>query len=55
MFHHYAQNFQDTIITSNVTLLGQKLGPSGGIVADQKQGLIYYLLKDYAIVRWDTR
>lgn len=43
------------MISTNVTSHGQKLGPSAGITTDFKNGLIYYLKRDYAIVRWDTR
>lgn len=43
------------MIGMNVTHHGQKLGPSAGMVTDFKNGLIYYLKRDYAIVRWDTK
>lgn len=42
-------------MTVKVNWLGQKMGPSGGITVDNKNGLIYYLIRDYTVVRWDTR
>ncbi|PSN37915.1 hypothetical protein C0J52_12246 [Blattella germanica] len=38
-----------------VTFLGYKLGPSRGLVADLWSGLHYFLSRDHAAVRWDTR
>lgn len=52
----HSASFQNaTTISMNVTYHGQKMGPSGGVTADFKHGLIYYLKRDYAVVRWDTR
>ncbi|XP_023026494.2 uncharacterized protein [Leptinotarsa decemlineata] len=36
----------------NVTLIGKKLGKSRGLEADFKSGLSYFMMRDYAIVRW---
>ncbi|KDR24274.1 uncharacterized protein LOC110827463 [Zootermopsis nevadensis] len=38
-----------------VTFLGRKLGPSRGLVQDLSAGLHYFLPRDHAVVRWDTR
>ncbi|XP_056634256.1 uncharacterized protein LOC130443549 isoform X1 [Diorhabda sublineata] len=38
----------------NVTLLGQKLGASTGIVSDLDGGLIYFMKRFHAILRWNT-
>lgn len=50
-----ANKSEEANVTVRVNWLGQKLGPSGGITVDNKNGLIYYLIRDYAVVRWDTR
>ncbi|XP_066153440.1 uncharacterized protein [Euwallacea fornicatus] len=36
-----------------VQFLGEKLGPSSALEIDIKNGLIYYLTRDFAIVRWN--
>ncbi|XP_030752207.1 uncharacterized protein LOC115879459 [Sitophilus oryzae] len=36
----------------NTTFLGQLMGQSSGLETDLKNGLIYYLTRDYAVVRW---
>ncbi|XP_050297862.1 uncharacterized protein LOC126737151 [Anthonomus grandis grandis] len=38
----------------NVKWVGETLGLSSGLETDYKNGLLYYLTKDYAIVRWNT-
>ena len=38
-----------------VMFLGMKLGPSRGLVSDIWGGLYYFLPRDHAAVRWDTR
>lgn len=38
-----------------VMFLGKKLGPSRGLVLDLWAGLHYFLPRDHAAVRWDTR
>lgn len=37
-----------------VEFCGEKLGLSSGLESDPKEGLIYYLVRDYAVVRWIT-
>ncbi|KAF2894440.1 hypothetical protein ILUMI_11729 [Ignelater luminosus] len=37
-----------------IKLAGYKLGPSAGIIADTSGGLSYFLIRDFAVVRWDT-
>jgi hypothetical protein len=37
------------------SFLGMKLGPSRGLVSDIWAGLHYFLPRDHAAVRWDTR
>ena len=39
----------------NVTFLGEKLGASSALVADFKDGLSYYIPRDFVVVRWNTR
>lgn len=39
----------------SVKFLGMKLGPSRGFVLDLWAGLHYFLPRDHAAVRWDTR
>jgi hypothetical protein len=39
----------------SVKFLGMKLGPSRGFVVDLWAGLHYFLPRDHAAVRWDTR
>ncbi|KAF5284539.1 hypothetical protein FQA39_LY16989 [Lamprigera yunnana] len=41
--------------TLDVAYVGKKLGPSTGIAVDIAGGLNYYLPRDHAVVRWDTR
>ncbi|KAH0998895.1 hypothetical protein HUJ05_007668, partial [Dendroctonus ponderosae] len=36
----------------SVTLHGETLGPTSALEADLRNGLIYYLTTDYAIMRW---
>lgn len=35
--------------------LGRKLGPSSCLGADQRGGVLYFLPRDAAVVRWDSR
>ncbi|EFA08570.2 hypothetical protein TcasGA2_TC006225 [Tribolium castaneum] len=51
------ENFdqEEEIFNVNVTFLGEKLGNSTSLVADFKNGLSYYIPRDYVVVRWDTR
>ncbi|CAG9773978.1 unnamed protein product [Ceutorhynchus assimilis] len=42
----------ESSISINAKFLGEKLGSSSGLQADLKDGLIYYLTRDYAVVRW---
>ncbi|CAG9832577.1 unnamed protein product [Diabrotica balteata] len=44
---------QDKSLIFNATMLGEKLGTSTGIESDFASGLIYFMVKDYAIVRWN--
>ncbi|XP_069685299.1 uncharacterized protein [Periplaneta americana] len=39
----------------SVTFVGLKLGPSRGLVVDLWAGLHYFLPRDHASVRWDTK
>ncbi|XP_018335166.1 major royal jelly protein 4-like [Agrilus planipennis] len=39
--------------TAVADFIGNKMGPSGGMLVDLKGGLVYYLTRDYAVVRWD--
>ncbi|XP_044733301.1 uncharacterized protein LOC123295905 [Chrysoperla carnea] len=39
----------------NVTYLGNKLGPSSGLISDFKGNIYYYLIRDYAVVRWNAK
>ncbi|XP_044253218.1 uncharacterized protein LOC123004163 [Tribolium madens] len=48
-------NQEEEIFNANVTFLGEKLGNSTCLVADFKNGLSYYIPRDYVVVRWDTR
>lgn len=40
--------------TLSPKLVGEKLGKSAGLMSDSRGGLIYSLLRDYAVVRWNT-
>ncbi|KAJ9577611.1 hypothetical protein L9F63_005798 [Diploptera punctata] len=46
---------KNVVIRQPVSFLGYKLGPSRGLVMDLWSGLHYFLPRDYATVRWDTR
>lgn len=48
-------SFKDSNLKLNATFLGYKLGKSSGLISDFKGGLIYYMIRDYAVMRWDTR
>ncbi|KAI5727810.1 hypothetical protein M8J77_007257 [Diaphorina citri] len=39
-------------LTLQTRFLGYKLGISSGLYCDEPDGLLYYLIRDYAIVRW---
>ncbi|XP_057331862.1 uncharacterized protein LOC130671801 [Microplitis mediator] len=39
----------------NVSWAGVKLGTSTGLLCDSKDGLHYFLVSEYASVRWDTK
>ncbi|CAH1116316.1 unnamed protein product [Phaedon cochleariae] len=43
---------ETTVVPYNVTSVGRKLGLSSGLETDLKSGLIYFMTRDYAIVRW---
>lgn len=45
---------QEEPLNVNVTYLGNKLGQSSGMTTDIKGGLNYYMIRDYAVLRWDT-
>ncbi|KAG5883609.1 hypothetical protein JTB14_025183 [Gonioctena quinquepunctata] len=47
-----ALDTEKILLRSNVTLIGKKLGKSRGLEADYKSGLSYFMLRDYAILRW---
>ncbi|KAJ3646746.1 hypothetical protein Zmor_024320 [Zophobas morio] len=49
------QEFADEVESVNVTFLGEKLGASSALVADFKDGLSYYIPRDFVVVRWNTR
>ncbi|XP_011310766.1 uncharacterized protein [Fopius arisanus] len=40
---------------TNVTYHGIKMGVSSGLICDSKGGLHYFLVTEYASVRWDTK
>ncbi|XP_060522245.1 uncharacterized protein LOC132699508 [Cylas formicarius] len=57
MFSTNTTNFAEPIsevASANVTVLGHKLGVSSALETDYRNGLIYYLTRDYAVVRWST-
>lgn len=47
--------FKDNTIIVNATFNGYKLGRSAGLISDLKGGLTYYMIRDYAVMRWDSR
>ncbi|XP_049826508.1 uncharacterized protein LOC109596953 isoform X2 [Aethina tumida] len=42
-----------TVTEYYVTYMGNKLGVSRGLETDQKNGLNYYLLRDFAVAQWN--
>lgn len=47
--------FQTTVTEYYVTYMGNKLGVSRGLETDQKNGLNYYLLRDFAVAQWNIK
>ena len=41
--------------TVPVKLVGTKLGKSTGLAVDHRYGVYYFLPRDYACMRWDSR
>ncbi|KAK9752195.1 Major royal jelly protein [Popillia japonica] len=54
-YHEIYSNKKEVYLQMNVTTIGEKLGPSSGMIADSGSGLYYYLIRDYAIVKWNSR
>ncbi|XP_066258432.1 uncharacterized protein [Euwallacea similis] len=47
------ENFDENNSSLKVQFVGEKLGPSSALEVDIKNGLIYYLTRDFAVVRWN--
>ncbi|KAI4456322.1 protein yellow-related [Holotrichia oblita] len=53
-YHEIYSNKKEVYLQINITTIGEKLGPSSSMIADSGSALYYYLIRDYAVVKWNS-